>query len=263
MPPGKGAPFASLPGLEAGGAGEPPSIAALNRLAADCRASGLGPQVEFVSEDRPVAGGYEVHILRSRCVPTRPGNWHDAFNALAWCRFPATKTALNALHVEHGAAPGGRRSTVRDALTLFDECGVLAVSCDAELIDLLRAHAWEEACWRRRPALLARMRLLVVGHATADALRAPFHGLCAKVLYREVGADWLALDTAAQRRDADAWLGRWLTRRGAALTPSDFAPLPLLGIPGVGEAAHGAAFFRDQSQFRPRRGAGLSGLRCV
>ena len=89
----------------------------------------LGAPVRFVpssDSDEP----YELHVERTREVPTRPDNWHDVFNALAWCAFPQTKRVLNHRHGEEIRRRGatGARGTVRDALSLFDEGGVIVAS---------------------------------------------------------------------------------------------------------------------------------------
>ena len=58
---------------------------------------------------------YERAIAEEGEIATRPGNLHDALNALMWLLFPRTKAALNALHVaEHFAATPNVRSERRD-----------------------------------------------------------------------------------------------------------------------------------------------------
>lgn len=57
--------------------------AVLTAAAPDAR-SGGGAPIRFV----PPAGdaeGYEARIFARGEVPTRAGDWHDFFNALAWC----------------------------------------------------------------------------------------------------------------------------------------------------------------------------------
>ena len=65
---------------------------------------------------------YEERIFRTGEVATRPGSWHDLFNALAWLAFPRAKAALNRLHHDELArrGDGPARGTVRDVATLFD-----------------------------------------------------------------------------------------------------------------------------------------------
>ena len=231
--------------------------ALLAAIAPDAR-SGGGARIRFV----PPAGdaeGYEARIFASGEVPTRAGDWHDFFNALAWCAWPRTKAACNRLHLAelHARAAAGLpgRGPRRDALTQFDECGIVVVSSDADIPALLAAHAWEEALWNRRTRLLQSTRFLVFGHGTWDQLRVPFVGLCAKALFRVVDPAWLALPAAQALAETDAWLAAHLTANIDTLTPRSLSPLPLLGIPGVTADSECAAYYRDTRQFRPRRQA--------
>ena len=241
-----------------------PSHVALDALLAETAAearSGGGAPIRFVPPtDEP--GGYEERIFARGEVPTRHGDWHDFFNALAWCAWPRTKAACNRLHLAelHARAAAGLpgRGPRRDALTQFDECGIVVVSSDTDLLALLAAHEWEEALWTRRARLLQTTRFLVFGHGTWDQLRAPFVGLCAKALYRVVDPAWLALPAADARAETDAWLAAHLTTNIDTLTPRSLSPLPLLGIPGVTADSECAAYYRDTRQFRPRSQATLS-----
>ena len=259
------APYASM--LGGCSADVVPSLEQLNACAAQADrppTSSCGAAVRFASATVESAADYELRIRDHGEVGTRADNWHDVFNALVWCAFPATKAALNARHCAQIEQGNGRaRGQQRDALSLFDECGVLAVSSDATLIDALRGHRWEEALWHRRTAIEQEMRFLVVGHATLDALRKPFAGLCAKVLYREVPRGWFSRSSTVALVEADDWLARWFADDASAIAPASFAPLPLLGIPGVCADNDDIGYYRDSDHFRPRRAPGLSGLRCV
>jgi hypothetical protein len=201
---------------------------------------------------------YELHIHATGEVPTRPNDWHDFFNALAWCVWPRSKAACNALHLRalsaRAAAGLPGRGPVRDALTQFDECGVLVVSADPDIPALLATHAWEEALWTRRARLLESTRFLIFGHGSWDQLRQPFFGLCAKAIYRQVEADWLQLPAPARQAEADAWLAGRLADPHQAFDKAALSPLPLLGIPGVIADSECADYYRDTRQFRPRRG---------
>ena len=224
--------------------------------AAPAACSGSGARIRFVPPTGD-AERYEARIFASGEVPTRADDWHDFFNALAWCAWPRTKAACNRLHLAelHARTAAGLpgRGPRRDALTQFDECGIVVVSTDAEFPALLAAHEWEEALWTRRPRLLQTTRFLVFGHGTWDQLRAPFVGLCAKALYRVVDPAWLALPATDALAETDAWLAAHLTANVDTLTPRSLSPLPLLGIPGVTPDSECAAYYRDTRQFRPRR----------
>ncbi|NMG31581.1 DUF3025 domain-containing protein [Aromatoleum evansii] len=250
-------PIAAL--LERFTASELPGTAQLDALlreVAPGTASGAGQPIRFV---RPPAEAlaYEEHIFATGEVPTRADDWHDFFNALAWCVWPRAKSACNILHRRERDArtaaglPG--RGPRRDALTQFDECGIVVVSSDPEIPAFLAAHAWEDAFWTRRARLIASTRFMVFGHGTWEQLREPFFGLCAKALYRVVDAGWLARPAAERQTETDAWLAAQLLDAGLLRTPRELAPLPLLGIPGVTRENESAAYYRDTRQFRPKR----------
>ena len=234
----------------------PLQLTALLREVAPGTASGGGQPIHFVP---PPAEGlaYEDHIHATGAVPTRADDWHDFFNALAWCAWPRTKAACNILHRRECEAriaaglPG--RGQRRDALTQFDECGVVVVSTDPEIPALLAAHEWEAAFWARRDRLVASTRFLVFGHGTWDQLREPFFGLCGKALYRVVNASWMDLPAAERQAETDAWLAAQLLGGDLLRAPRELAPLPLLGIPGVTPENESPAYYRDTRQFRPKR----------
>jgi hypothetical protein len=176
----------------------------LPRLNAMARERGLvtggGATLRFV-EPFGGADGYEERAYREGEIATRPGNRHDLFNALIWLALPLAKAALNRRHVAAltDARRQGRaeRGALRDALTQFDECGVVVAGSSPDLWQGLCAHRWCEVFVERRAELLRSTRFLVFGHASHDALAAPFVGLCGKALFLEVDAEWLELPAAA------------------------------------------------------------------
>lgn len=238
------------------GDGEPPGIDLLNRLVAerDIR-SGSGASLRFV-----VPGGsglaYEERIYWLGEVETRPGVWHDCFNALVWLAYPKTKAALNVRHhlaaARQMAQGGVGRGPLRDALTQFDECGAAAVCSRLDLWEGIRAHRWQEVFWKRRAETVSSLQVFVFGHASYDMLRTPHIGLCAKALLLHVKEDWHSLPPAAQVEDVDT---RMAQRFAGDFSPRarDFQPLPLLGIPGATPANAFPDYYEDGRQFRPLR----------
>jgi hypothetical protein len=231
-----------------------PELASLELLSARCdlRSAG-GRRLSFVA---PQGDGvdYETRIWARGEVETRPGNWHDFFNALVWLSFPLSKSALNASHVEAMAAPGARcgRGRDRDALTHFDECGVVVVSSDCSLLALLRGFQWKTLFWERRLDLGRALRCFVFGHATYEQLLQPFRGLTAKAVLHEVGEDWLRAPLCEQLADVDRRLASEVAA-GRHRDPRAFHPFPLLGLPGVTEANESPSYYDDAWQFRAGR----------
>ena len=186
-----------------------------------------GAAVRFVEADatRQRALDYETKILVTGRVPLRPGDWHDAFNALAWIAWPAFKREVNALHVA-SAEPGApsRRGALRDALTLLDESGVIVLSADAELATLLRGREWRALFCDRRARVARAMRFLVCGHALCDKLRAPYPSLTGRALIVAVPAGVMDRDVDAQRRHADGMAADSLSTLGSTAAT---VPLPV------------------------------------
>ncbi len=245
------------------GGSAPPDLAALNAALASLPApprAASGMPLRFVA---PAAagdgeeGGYEERIFARGEVETRPGNWHDFCHALAWLAYPRAKRALNGRHhaalLAQRAAGRAERGAARDAATQFDECGMAVVSADPALLELLRGHAWRALFWQERERLARRMRFFVFGHASWDALRAPFFGLTAKALLIEVGEPWLAQPFSSQLESVDARLAGMFSGDAAPARPRELQPLPLLGIPGVVAENESAAYYDDARQFRPSR----------
>ncbi|MDD5177105.1 MAG: DUF3025 domain-containing protein [Sterolibacterium sp.] len=240
------------------GSGALLEIEPLNALATERGiVSGGGAQIRFVV---PGASGlsYEERAYWLGEVETRPGNWHDGFNALVWLAYPLTKAALNARH--HAAMAGQRaaqsseRGPLRDALTQFDECGVAVVSSRLDLWEEIRAHRWKEIFWNKRAEAQRNLKVFVFGHASFDMLRTPRIGLCGKALFLHVDNAWLEQPAPVQLADVDARMAQRFSGDLQAYTrPRDFHPLPLLGIPGVAQDNEFPVYYDDPRQFRPLR----------
>ena len=136
-------------------------------------------------------------------VETRPENWHDLFNALAWIAFPQAKAAINAQHAamleEGGEEEARRRSPERDALTLFDEGGVVVASSSPAL---LRAHP-STSSGRSSSGTAARsstrkVRFLAFGHSLFEKALDPFVGIVAKTVFVPVDDLFAMLPPEAQ-----------------------------------------------------------------
>ena len=219
-----------------------PPLDAFDALAATrglVNAQGL--PLRFVAPDKPLAArDYEQQILQSGSVPTRADTWHDVMNALVWLRFPYFKAALNASHVvamadEAGALRGRRR----DALTMLDESGVWVTSARATLSDALRDRDWQTLFWHQRAAVTAQMQFVVVGHALLEKMLHPYPSVTGKCLlleYNSAGAGYIEATASAALPTIDS--------------PSQLAPLPILGIPGWDPLNAQAGYYANSAVFR-------------
>ena len=220
-------------------------IAALNRQAEERRiTTATGSRIVFAApDDAPAGCAYESHIASTGRVPTR-SNRHDLFNALIWLVFPRTKARLNALQAMaiERAGVGAARGPLRDAATVFDENGVVLVTRDGRVIDDLRARRWHDAFVARRP-VWCEVEVRVFGHALMDKLVAPYKAITAHAMA-------VALTPTATLEEVDQALA---DRLGEGLNPADFAPVPVLGIPGWCDANRESSYYDDTSVFRPAR----------
>jgi len=196
---------------------------------------------------------YERRIAMTGEVATRPGNLHDACNALAWLALPRTKAALNAIHATATvAATGNGRDRRRDAATLLDESGMIVACSDIELRELWRTHQWRAAFWDRRDAVAERMRTVVIGHGLLAKLVAPFRGITARVLVLALDGAALPTDPALVAAVLDGAAAAALAAGRLAFAPEDLLALPVAALPGWDMQASGARLFDDTAVFRPR-----------
>ncbi|WP_175686922.1 DUF3025 domain-containing protein [Burkholderia anthina] len=224
------------------------------------RASGRGRPLRFVPQGEPPSGvAYETHIADTGGVPTRH-NLHDFFNALVWFAYPRIKAALNARQAAAIDAAGGVgpvRGTLRDALTLFDENAAVFVTADPALADALRGFNWPRLLIGARDAWGTRCETRLVGHALLEQLVAPYKSCTAHTWIVEVSADYFSWSDAARTAHVDARLAGELATRN--LTSRDFAPLPVLGVPGWCDANAAPAFYDDPAVFRSGRRSRAAG----
>ncbi len=213
------------------------------------------PLVQFTPQDDArirAAGGYDYYIKETGLVPSRPGSWHDLFNALMWRHYPALKRGIHQQQLMDFAArvDPRQRTALGDAVTLLDEGGVIVLSSEPELLELIRQFSWLELFHERRAAFQRHVRVLVVGHALLHALLRPFIGLVGQAWLVSAPAEALS-DWRRARGFADAHAAASLA--GEIRRPRDLHPLPLLGIPGY-QANDSAEYYRSlPSYFRGRR----------
>jgi hypothetical protein len=200
---------------------------------------------------------YEVQIAETGEVETRPGSWHDLFNALVWITFPKAKAQINAQHAamlkEGGEEEARQRSPERDALTLFDEGGVVVASSSPELMRLIVDFEWKQLFWSRRPDLESRMRFIAFGHGLYEQSLAPFPGMVAKTVFVPVGEFFFMLPFESQVSEVDELLAAHFSNRVKFQSPKMMAPMPVMGVPGWHEGTAREGYYDDPVQFRGSR----------
>ena len=197
---------------------------------------------------------YESGIYLTGRIPTRTRNWHDLFNALVWQIFPRAKSVLNHLHYQAQlfelSNKAKNRCQLRDAATLFDESGVIVVSSQVSLTQLIKEFAWKELFWWQRKAVLSSMRFFVFGHGLYEKALDPYIGMTGKGIIFSVAEAFFTQDLPSQLRVIDSMLELHLSQ--ALSATSDLAPIPLLGYPGWIENNNEEIYYENKKYFRDR-----------
>lgn len=203
----------------------------------------------FVLQDRALlADGlhYEARIGELGHIATRAGNWHDLFNAMVWCRWPALKLAFNARQCSHIQEMGPtQRNRAQYALTQFDEAGVIVRVNDPALMPLWDAHDWRALfhdhadAWQRGGIAI----IAVIGHALLEHGLLPTQYIVGKAVVVQGDVDDATCVAQVARAISDGDLLN---------DPLELRPLPLAGVPGWFDGQD-ADFYREAACFQPVR----------
>ncbi len=229
----------------------------LNLLLPDGLSSKGRNPIRFVASRDLPGVDYEKHIFSTGEVSTREENWHDLFNALVWSRFPCLKVALNAVHFrERESAAEGSRGKQRDALTLFDECGIIVCSSQ-KWLDAIAGHDWHSVFQAGASAWVDEIRLYVVGHTLLEKFLQPYKAITANALLLRPSDSFFRKPRDSQLPMIDDWVAERLLAGAILDSPACLSPLPLMGLPGWWpKGMQDGDFYSDQNVFRPMREAG-------
>ncbi|NRA60982.1 MAG: DUF3025 domain-containing protein [Psychrobium sp.] len=195
---------------------------------------------------------YEERIYRTGQVPTRYGNWHDFFNAMILTLFPLAKKEINRLHFEHIQLFGQKkRSKCRDALTLFDECGVIVPYADDNLRQALMEHQWQDAFFEQRDQWGQNIDALIFGHANYEKAMTPYIGFTGKALYVKVSVDFFQQPLLKKYEILDQILAQNIEE--LLQDNKQLFPFPMLGVPGWWDENQHVEFYDNRDYFRAKR----------
>jgi len=201
---------------------------------------------------------YEQNIFQTGEVSTRANHWHDLFNALVWCRFPRLKSAMNAAHFAQISSHhddvrhGGGRGPQRDALTLFDESGVMVVSTSRGFLEALAARDWNEVFLQQKSLWHKEVLVFVCGHALLEKFLTPYKALTAHALLLHIDGQLADLPREEVLHSLDRGLAGALGEGRMLGSTRSLSPLPLMGIPGWWpDAEQDTGFYADRQVFRP------------
>lgn len=217
--------------------------------------------LRFVTQESlPSEVAYESFIFSTGSVPTRL-NLHDFFNAAIWLTFPKIKVALNksqAIQINQNGVKN-ERGKVRDALTLFDENAAILVTSSIKIAQGLKEFNWRDSLVSNRllwddPAQTnaeTQAVLYPFGHALLEKLTVPRKGICSHTWILVVEPSWFALPLTDRLLDIDTKLAEIITN--TLISPRDFTPLPILGVPYYWADNQDKTFYNDAQVFRSGR----------
>lgn len=220
-----------------------------------------GAKIRFVPQSiKPPSwkDDYEPRIYLKGEVQTRLNNWHDFFQVLVWSAFPRTKTVLNAKHYQairqrkESHPQSKQRSASENALTQFDECGAIIVSCDNSLLQLIREFRWKTLFWQNRSAVKTHLRCFVFGHAVYEKALKPYIGLTAHAVLFLVEPDFFHWPLNRQLMHLDAATAQAF-EDDAYTSPRQLQPFPLLGVPDWDSNNSEESYYDNHEYFRPGR----------
>lgn len=207
--------------------------------------------------------GYEPRLYLKGELQVREGSWHDLFNVLVWLAFPRAKAALNQRHyaalAAQRAAGRANRGPAQDALTLFDEGGVIVASSDEELLARLREWRWKDLFWDGRAELAARMRFYLVGHAIYEKALRPFIGITSRGIVLQVESELLTAPLPEQVAVLDRRVAEYLSDQRRVVATRELAVVPVLGVPGWHASNNVESFYDNTDYFRVARSREMRG----
>lgn len=219
-----------------------------------------GAPLNFVPQGRKANAfeeKYEARIYLRGEVQVRRDNWHDLLNALVWLTFPQSKSALNERHyhalLEQRAAGSQNRGPVQDAMTLFDEGGVIVAARDPGLLRLIEHFWWKDLFWRNRARVMADMRFCLFGHALYEKALRPFVGITGRGVLLEVDTEFFASPLSVQVERLDAMLAAQLLDADRLRSTRELAPVPILGVPGWCADNVSESYYDNRDYFRSAR----------
>ena len=230
-----------------------PSCGQLNTLLPTGLSSEGRKPIQFVNSTELGDDAYEHRIYTTGKVSTRPDNWHDLFNALVWTRFPRIKLAMNALHFKAASSHAGPgRGPQRDALTLFDECGVIVFSKNLETLEALAKRDWQHAFVDSKASWDKDIQVAITGHAMLEKFLTPYKSMTAKAMLVQVDEKYMDRGREEILGFLDQEIALGILEGELMNSPGCLTPLPLAGIPGWWSSDHqDIGFYDDPQVFRP------------
>lgn len=204
---------------------------------------------------------YEPRIYLKGEVQTRLKNWHDFFQVLVWKTFPKTKVLLNSLHYQSSTKrlaldnTNKQRTPLENFITLFDECGIVIVSHNTELLNMIKEFRWEDLFWGNRDAFNSEIACFTFGHAMYEKAINPYIGMTANAILIQTESAFFETTEERKLEQIDTFVHSTINKTRAH-TPDLkglLTPFPILGVPHWHKANHEKHFYLNDKYFRKKR----------
>lgn len=217
--------------------------------------SGGGQSISFVEQLHKsdlFEEQYEPRIFLKGEVLTRPNRWHDFFNMLIWLSFPRIKSSINSLQYHAMSArnnSGKQRTALENALTLFDENGIIIVSSDEQLLQLIKDFRWKDLFWIHRQKVTENLRCYIFGHSLHEKFLQPYIGMTGHAILLHEEKDFFDRDLKFQLEKLDNYLADALQN----YSTKNLHPFPVLGMPNWHSDNVAENFYENKNYFREAR----------
>lgn len=201
---------------------------------------------------------YEASIYLRGELRTRDNNWHDFFNLMMWYTFPNIKAVINKWQYKKLSARDihAPRSHAENLLTQLDEGGIIIVSSNSHLINLIKHYDWKTLFWQHQSSLKTQMDFCLIGHAIYEKLLNPWVGISCPALLFEVPPSYFHLHIAKRAAYLDDLAATYLDNDTWHVYCPKLRSTPILGIPGWYAPNIEEAFYDNKKYFWAGTGTG-------
>ena len=172
------------------------------------------------------------------------------FNALIWQRYPQLKIAINEMHANDMRQQPDNRTPQRDALTIFDENGIVIVSSQNSLLQDIIDFNWRKLFQYERQTWQQHCQCFVIGHALYEKFLTPYIGLTAHALLVKTDDAFFEQSFAKQRAQLNHCIAKAILD-GDLYSPQTLNPVPVLGVPEWW-SEQTDAFYANSAYFRAK-----------
>lgn len=219
--------------------------------------SATGAKINAVPQEKKskiFEEGYEPRIYLKGELQTRLESWHDFFNFMVWQTFPNIKAMMNKwqyLSLKKRFPHPSNRTHLENLLTQFDEGGMVVLSANHNLTELLKKHEWKKLFYNNRELVKTDMKFYIIGHAIYEKLMTPYPTITAGGIIFDVEKSFFEKDKNLQIDWIDKHCANFLDQENWSQSYIRWQPVPIFGIPGWSQENNHADYYENTQYFRP------------